>query len=333
MASICSLGGPWERGYSSAASLPQAATTQDHQNSEDDDVEARERESAETKPFPEVRLPVKAFYLGQRIDFQAMAAEYPLKAVPLSTRDKKMNDSLIILLSALDQTPNDLSDPGRYVVVYPYGSVVCCNLSHQEVDETLEIARHYTTKPFKNAQADDYRIHVQPSLKEWSMFSGDGIVLQRFDVNNLRVISSVLGQTVALYHYELQVHAMLDSFSNLNKQTESTGKFTMGKGELFSLVARLNSMNVNVITKVGLLKRSDTAWNQARYGQVWEGMRNDFEMEQRFEALSYKLDLLITQAKFYMEIQQNRKSDALEWIIIILISAEICVSLLDMCTR
>ena len=59
--------------------------------------------------------------------------------------------------------------------------------------------------------------------------------------------------------------------------------------------------------------------------QVWEGLRADFELEQRFEAMDYKLELIITQAKFYMEILQNRKSDTLEWIIILLIGAEICV--------
>jgi len=34
-----------------------------------------------------------------------------------------------------------------------------------------------------------------------------------------------------------------------------------------------------------------------------------------------------------MEILQNRKSDSLEWTIIILIMAEICVSVYDMATR
>jgi uncharacterized Rmd1/YagE family protein len=171
----------------------------------------------------------------------------------------------------------------------------------------------------------DYRVVLRPSLEPWSSFNGDFVVLRRMDVNNLRVISSVLGQTVALYHYEQQVETMLEMFSDLNAQTELTGNFKMTKKQLFQLVAQLNKMMVDIVTKIGLLKRSDTAWNYAQYGQVWEGLRADFELEQRFEAMDYKLELIITQAKFYMEILQNRKSDTLEWIIILLISAEICV--------
>ena len=37
--------------------------------------------------------------------------------------------------------------------------------------------------------------------------------------------------------------------------------------------------------------------------------------------------------KLFLEIQQNQKSDTLEWIIIILIMGEICVSLYDIFTR
>jgi len=114
----------------------------------------------------------------------------------------------------------------------------------------------------------DYRVVVRPSLEPWSSFNGDFVVLRRMDVNNLRVISSVLGQTVALYHYEQQVETMLEMFSDLNAQTEQTGNFKMTKKQLFQLVAQLNKMMVDIVTKIGLLKRSDTAWNYAQYGQV-----------------------------------------------------------------
>ena len=62
-------------------------------------------------------------------------------------------------------------------------------------------------------------------------------------------------------------------------------------------------------------------------------MRADFELEDRFDHLAYKLNLIQTQSKFYLEILQNRKSDTLEWIIILLISMEICVSLYDMYSK
>ena len=139
-----------------------------------------------------------------------------------------------------------------------------------------------------------------------------------------------VAQTVALEHYEHKVDAMLEIFSKLNKSTELTGDLNISKKRLFSLVAENNNTLTELITRLGLLGRSDTAWQYAQYNIVWEGLRQDFELEDRFQDLDYKLNLIQTQVKFYLEILQNRKSDFLEWTIIVLIALEICVSLYDM---
>jgi hypothetical protein len=42
---------------------------------------------------------------------------------------------------------------------------------------------------------------VRPDLKSWSELQPDSVVLKRMDTNSIRVISSVLGQSVALDMY------------------------------------------------------------------------------------------------------------------------------------
>ena len=62
-------------------------------------------------------------------------------------------------------------------------------------------------------------------------------------------------------------------------------------------------------------------------------MRREFDLIKRFENFDWKLDTIQQQAKFYLDIIQNQKSDFLEWTIIILIAIEICVSLYDMSSK
>mmetsp|Transcript_10383 Transcript_10383/g.14175 ORF Transcript_10383/g.14175 Transcript_10383/m.14175 type:complete len:129 (-) Transcript_10383:106-492(-) len=126
---------------------------------------------------------------------------------------------------------------------------------------------------------------------------------------------------------------MLELFNKMNLNTEQTGVFTLNKKSLFMLVAKMNGMMVDIINKIGFLKRFDPAWNYAHYGEMWEGIRTDFELDQRFESLDYKLVLITTQAKFYLESMQTRKTDTLEWIIIILILAEVSLCMMDMATK
>lgn len=53
-------------------------------------------------------------------------------------------------------------------------------------------------------------------------------------------------------------------------------------------------------------------------------------MENRFETLDMKLNLVQDNLKYFLEILQNRKSDTLEWIIIILIGVEIALSVYEL---
>ena len=190
---------------------------------------------------------------------------------------------------------------------------------------------HYTSAPIaaEDRNTDDYRVVVRPELNHWAQFEVDHTVLQRLDLNNIGVIGTVLAQTVALEHYERRVDNMIEIFSGLNKATEEMGQLDIKKDRLFKLVARNNNTLTFVSTRMKIMARSETAWQYAQYDQVLQHLRRDFELQRRFEHLDYKLDLIQTQAKFYLDIIQNQKSDTLEWTIIILIAIEICVSLYD----
>jgi uncharacterized Rmd1/YagE family protein len=56
-------------------------------------------------------------------------------------------------------------------------------------------------------------------------------------------------------------------------------------------------------------------------------LRQDFEIDSRYKDLEMKLDIVNANSRFFLEILQNQKSTKLEWIIIILIAAEIIIGL------
>ena len=108
----------------------------------------------------------------------------------------------------------------------------------------------------------------------------------------------------------------------------------MPRKALFQIVAQNNNTYSDSITKIKLLEKpSEAAWKYAHYGAIWEQLRGEFELEERFQRLSLKLELMQQNVKYFLEILQNRKSDTLEWIIIILIAGEIILSLYDIYDR
>lgn len=55
----------------------------------------------------------------------------------------------------------------------------------------------------------DYAVVEKPSLETWMQGGPDYIVMKRFDIDGIRIIGSVLGQSIALDHFVRQVSFML----------------------------------------------------------------------------------------------------------------------------
>lgn len=46
---------------------------------------------------------------------------------------------------------------------------------------------------------------------------------------------------------------------------------------------------LEVTKKISGFYRSDIAWKDAKYAQIWEYLRDEFELTQRFASLDFKL--------------------------------------------
>eukprot|EP00639_Heterosigma_akashiwo_P018282 CAMPEP_0206382230 /NCGR_PEP_ID=MMETSP0294-20121207/13138_1 /ASSEMBLY_ACC=CAM_ASM_000327 /TAXON_ID=39354 /ORGANISM="Heterosigma akashiwo, Strain CCMP2393" /LENGTH=440 /DNA_ID=CAMNT_0053831875 /DNA_START=31 /DNA_END=1356 /DNA_ORIENTATION=+ len=220
-----------------------------------------------------------------------------------------------------------------HTAIFKYGSVVFFNCSDEQIRKQLKDIEKFCSGsiPTSFQHKDDHTIIIEPSLTKACQSQRNHSIVREINYKNLAVIGRVLGQTVALNHYEAMVDHMLEDFNRLNSVVEQTGKFTaMETQKLFKLVARNNSIFVDVISKVGLLERSETAWKHSEFDELFEGLREEFDLETRFANLEVKLGLIQNNTKFFLEILHNAKSTSLEWIIIILILAEIIVALCDM---
>ncbi|KAF9591509.1 hypothetical protein IFM89_004563 [Coptis chinensis] len=177
----------------------------------------------------------------------------------------------------------------RYVVVFQYGAVVLFNIEEDEVNSYLEIVRRHASGLLSEMKKDDYAVKEKPLLMEDMQGGPDYIVLKSLDIDGIRIIGSVLGQSIALDYFVSQVDGILGEFTDINRIMEKTGHFTMERKKLFQLVGKANSSLADVILKVGLFDRSEIAWRDGKYAQILEYLREEYEVTQRFGNLDFKL--------------------------------------------
>ncbi|KAJ8428982.1 hypothetical protein Cgig2_009790 [Carnegiea gigantea] len=372
----------------------------------DDDVYPSENESDD--PDPRGSIPVRAFFFCTSVDLKGLVDQKDLKVISTQSR---MSNYVVVQFGDYKPGPNGLcatlsGSDCRFMVVFQYGSIVLFNVRDHEVDAYLKIVERFASGQLHEVmkdgalhhemRKDEYEVREKPNLSTWMQAGLDHIMLQYLNIDGIRTIGSVLGQSIALDYYVRQVDGMVAEFTDINRAMEKTGTFEMERKKLFQLVGKANSNLADVILKLGLFERfmwkrlefegqmdavlrygvlnqgkgignvcidhvsteedsvsanfdnnmfyksrftsyvnssagviSDIAWKDAKYAQIWEYLRDEFELTQRFASLDFKLKFVEHNIRFLQEILQNRKSDFLEWLIIILIGAEILISVYD----
>ncbi|XP_012463041.1 protein RETARDED ROOT GROWTH, mitochondrial isoform X1 [Gossypium raimondii] len=277
------------------------------------------------------KIPIKAYFLCTSIDLKSMQAENLSNIVPPSSRS-----SNYIALRYCDFPPgvtalgmNDKVSSCRYMVIFQYGSAVLFNIEDREVESYLEIVQRHASGLLPEMRRDDYCVKEQPLLAKDMQGGPDYIVVKTLDTDSIRIIGSVLGQSIALDYFVSQVDGMVEEFANINRAMEKTGTFTMDRTKLIKLVGKANSNLADVILKVGLFERSEIAWREAKYAQIYEYLREEYEVTQRFGNLDFKLKFVEHNIHFLQEVIQNRRSDLLEWCIIFLLAIENIIAIYE----
>ncbi|KAK4263526.1 hypothetical protein QN277_028922 [Acacia crassicarpa] len=279
-----------------------------------------------------VKIPVKAYFLSTSINLKNIQAENLGNIIPPSSRS---SNSIALRFRNFNSDTNgrpgmlEKASSYQYMVVFQYGSAVLFNIEEHEVDNYLELVRRHASGLLLEMRKDDYAVKEKPHLVKDMRGGPDYIVLKSLDTDGIRIIGSVLGQSIALDYFVSQVDSLVEEFADINRGMEKTGTFTMDKKKLLQLVGKANSNLADVILKVGLFERSEIAWRDAKYAEIYEYLREEYEVAQRFGNLDFKLKFVEHNIHFLQEVLQNRKSDFLEWCIIFLLFIENVISIYE----
>eukprot|EP00298_Acanthocystis_sp_HF-20_P001694 c12114_g1_i1.p1 GENE.c12114_g1_i1~~c12114_g1_i1.p1 ORF type:complete len:336 (+),score=114.95 c12114_g1_i1:5-1012(+) len=273
----------------------------------------------------EFTIPVKAFYIAQKIEHKNFAlecfSEFPHRVLQKS--------SLITFPNKSEPKSSTRVAPSPHVCILSYGSIVMYNCDEDVTKDVLAKISKYCQSPIITPRTETYDLILRSSLDRWFTLGPDYVILNSFSLETIRTITDVLGQTVALQHFEKEVENMLLNFTKLNSEVGSKGHrfFSRPKKDLFQVIAYNNTVLTDVILTLNLLDRPETAWKYSEQSDLWDALRREFDIVDRFKALEFKLSLVSDNCQFFLNMLHSAKSSRLEIIIIILISFEVLMGL------
>lgn len=301
----------------------------------------------EVNSMKEVR--VQSIHVSQTIDLVAALSKVFKKHKNfMAVKHHFGKNCLIVQLPSEGHNTANFGEDvvSRFVAIFRFGSVVFFHVSDNDRKFILKNIKGLTssTSPSSNThkvmmgleRREFFQIVIQPSIgqvqpQQEEVVQQDYVVIDALNIDSVAVISTIMAQTVALDTYSDIVDGLLSNFDKINSSVKDTGTFSaMDREALFKAIAQNNSIFIDMMSKLGIKERSDFAWNLTQYEQLHEGLREEFEINDRFDQIELKLNMIQQNAKFFLDMIHNQKSNILEWVIIVLILFECILMIMEM---
>ncbi|GLH73492.1 hypothetical protein GETHLI_19940 [Geothrix limicola] len=249
---------------------------------------------------------LQADYVDGQIDLKAFCAAHPhhpiLGANPLVLEPQK----------------------GSYVFLSRFGGVVFWDCPEPLIRQIHEELKALPGMNRLEEQARDF-LAVKVGAPEDAVGFSE-VRLQELSLEKLRIISLTLAQSVALDHFEGAVSQAMGRFQPVVEALSHAGKLLLPHREVLRLVGFAMEVRAAVLDNLTLFDDPPETWESESLAHLDSALYDQFDLDERVSAIREKLAYLHDAGMTLLGLQDTRKNQRLEWVIILLILAEILLA-------
>lgn len=225
-------------------------------------------------------------------------------------------------------TPHELfmtiaPDGGMYI--FPFGAVVTYDVSAERRE--AELARLHLTRPGLTAQVtrEDYSVVEDPGSHTGL---SDGVLrLDRFTAARAGVVALTVAQSAAMEYYERLVDQLFARTSSLVDRLETRGTVTLRTRQLHRFIGEAIINRNEVLSVLHLLDKPDATWEDPAMDRIYNDLRAEFDLSDRYAALESKLRRIQEALELVLDVARDRRLFLLEVAVVFLIFLEMLFSL------
>jgi required for meiotic nuclear division protein 1 len=247
-----------------------------------------------------------AVLLGQRLSLRAWRPADALATNPLAVEVKG----------------------GGVAVLFRYGVAVFFDVGPAAAAAFVTEIQPQIGNPYRTPETEEIEVRVDAGAKE--AMKGDVVVVDAATIERLQVIADVLSKSVLLAYYESGIAASFDRIEPLAVELEQTGRIRSNSRELLAHIgAALHSEHL-MVGRAAVTDKPEILWDVPSLEGLHLRLEDEFEIQERYSALEQKLGLITRTAQTLHGILDTRHALRVEWYIVVLIVAEILLTLYDL---
>lgn len=216
-------------------------------------------------------------------------------------------------------------------VVFRYAAVVFFNVEPPEERIFLDGLRPLIQRPAANPMVEEIELSLSDSGREG--MEGNTLFVPEFTLPTLQVVAEVLARSVVLERFEGRVGT---TFETLQPMAADFGSGRLSRANYRNLIKHLGDVLLDrqeMVGRVAVSDKPDALWERPDLERLYARITEEFEIDDRFEAVEAKLDLIGRTIQTSIDLVQARRSLRVEWYIVILIVFEIALTLYEMFIR
>jgi required for meiotic nuclear division protein 1 len=251
-----------------------------------------------------MRIPFKAWYFRSTIDEEKVRKKF-------SELDIEFEDPLVIRVS---ESHRVLITSFGAVVFWPFDEAMA-KLVSGRIRETL-------TDQHVVEEVED-RLTVHTGAREVRFLHNEIRLKSDASPMQMRFIAMLLAQSVALDHLEREVDGALGGYAPYLENLRTRGRIGISTSRVLKSIGFSMQTRHSVLTNLALFDKPAETWESEEIEDLYQGLRDFFDLAERQEVLNAKLDFVNQNTSMLFEVISARRLEYLEWIVIILIAIEI----------
>ena len=210
--------------------------------------------------------------------------------------------------------------------VFPFGAMVTHDVPPDDRQRLLgrltQVLPKLTTKVIR----EEYSVLEDPAVAEIGI--SDGMLhVDKLTPARAGIVALIVAQSAAMEYYEQIVENLFVRTEKLVERlaTRGTGPFRVKPMHRF--IGEAISTRAEVLVVLHLLDKPDAAWEDPAMDRIYDELRGEFDLVDRFQALTSKLQSIQEALTLVLDVARDRRLVLLEIVVILLILLEVILSL------
>jgi uncharacterized Rmd1/YagE family protein len=218
------------------------------------------------------------------------------------------------------------------IFIFSYGCIVCWGLRKKEEQKFLELITPFAIKPLAVVESNRfiYRYGEETTITTHRSFNADIIILESESVPTKLAVSYALAQSIQLESYETAIQKTIDENAHLPQELVSTGSITLSKKDIIKRIGKIFSARSLINLGSDYLEDPEYFWEHPSTESYYTMVKKFLDIRRRVATLNQKLDVLHELFEILTNQLQHRHSSIMEITIIVLITIEVILSVVNM---